>query len=243
MKRFFILVLTMITTCITFSSCSGFESTSKETISMVENPPPPLMCYEVTDTKCNIIPYDHVDAARIEVMTVVRNTGNVNIYLEQCKFDIYDESNKLIDVIQHVDVHTEVIAPGEFAVYYGVKTFNGDVDGNYVARPVVNVYTSRVEIIRYAVDDVTVRSTTLDYLNIIGTVTNNTDVNVKQWKVSVIMFDKDEKVLGAVTGYMTDALDAGEKTSFTVTHFEGSIDSDLVDSVYVVAYPHQYQIN
>lgn len=201
--------------------------------------------YEIVDTYYNLAS-DSIGYLWIECYALVKNTGKTNIYLSSGKFDIEDKNGHLIDTIDYVDVYPQVIAPGETGVYYETTIFEkGNINGKYNVVFKIDAKKATVPLVRYKVSDVSFSEDQFGYINVTGRVKNTSNKSDSLCYIGIVLYDKNDKVIGVDFTIITDEIAPGELCSFEKTFLYDYFGVKLKDvSKYeIYAYPFQYQFS
>ena len=224
---------------------SGDASATEEEI-VVAPQAQSVMQYEITDTRFE---YYTNSIGSVEYFGIVEitNTGDTNIYLDDCTFDLEDNDGHLLQSDSFISAAPEIIAPGERGYFYnglGSNLLNENVslDNGIVLAPQIRVEEATGEPVDYPVSDVTVSEGNYGYLNVLGRVENTSDEEIGYLYVDIIFYDANGAVL-AVTGTSVTNIPAGGMSSFDTTCYyanENVSFSDIAETE-VMAREHYYQ--
>lgn len=206
----------------------------------------PEMSYEITDTSFNYYT-DSIGSVEFYGIIEVTNTGNTNIYLKDCTFDLEDNDGHLLQSESLISSCPDIIAPGEKGYFYngiGSMFLDKDVstDNGLNLVPHYKLIEANGDIVDYKVTDTALRKDDFDNAKVTGRITNSTDKDVSLLYVEVLFKDASGKVL-VITGTNVTGIDAGSTTSFEVsTLFKNTAISfeDIADYE-VVARKSHYQ--
>ena len=175
--------------------------------------------YEITDT---VFEYKTVSAGSTEYKAIVEilNTGTVDLYLDDCSFDLEDDNGHLLQTEKFISACPDVIRPGEKGYFYnGIGALlidnNVPLENGVNLKPVPSVEKARGTIVEYEVSDVSLRAGMYGP-TVTGRVLNNTDTDNSYFYIQVIYYGADGKVL-AISGTSITDFKAGSQTSFEIT--------------------------
>ncbi len=176
----------------------------------------------------------------IRVAIPVKNTGDVNLYLETSSVDVENADGSLAQTLSMVSAFPQIIKPGETAYYFEETTYDGTNTEGLKVVPHVKAEKAKVDLIRLEVSDLQIKDGTFG-TKLIGRVQNTTDKKLSLVYVVANYYDKDGKFIGQQFTILTDDLPAGEKVGFETSALSSQITSDDIASYDVIAYPFQYQ--
>ncbi|MCQ2515476.1 MAG: FxLYD domain-containing protein [Saccharofermentans sp.] len=205
-----------------------------------------VMQYEVSDTRFEYYT-NSIGSTEYFGIVEITNTGDTNIYLDDCTFDLEDNDGHLLQSDSFISAAPEIIAPGERGYFYngiGSNLINENVsfDNGIVLVPQIRVEEATGEPVDYPVSDVTVSEGNYGYLNVLGRVENTSDEEIGYLYVDIVFYDANGTAL-AITGTSVTNIPAGGMSSFDTTCYfanENVSISDIADTV-VMAREHYYQ--
>lgn len=228
------------------SEDSTTENTNSEVVVAPETQTQSVMQYEITNT---CFDYYTNSIGTIEYFGIVEitNTGDTNIYLDDCTFDLEDNDGHLLQSDSFISAAPEIIAPGERGYFYnglGSNVINENVslDNGIVLAPQIRVEEASGNPVDYPVSDVSVSEGNYGYINVVGRVENDSDEEIGYLYIDIVFYDAQNNVL-AVTGTSVQNIPAGGRSSFDTTCYwanENVSFSDIADTV-VIAREHYYQ--
>lgn len=173
--------------------------------------------YEITYQNC-VVYRDSIDQICCYAIVEVKNTGTVNLYLDDATFDFEDKNGELLATYSTmISSDPDIIAPGEKGYFYcNTGILKGEIDENteYNFVPHLKVKQSKNEIIRYEITETSItEGGMLSPATVIGRIKNNTDDDAGLVWVAVVFFREDGTPIAACGTNVTD-LKAGEQTSF-----------------------------
>ena len=206
----------------------------------------PEMKYEITDTSFNYYT-DSIGSVEFYGIIEVTNTGNTNIYLKDCTFDLEDNDGHLLQSESLISSCPDIIAPGEKGYFYnGIGSMFLDkevsTDNGLNLVPHYKLVEANGEIVDYEVSDTAFRKDDFGNAKVTGRIINNTDKDIGLLYVGVLFKDASGKVL-IITGTNVMGIDAGSTTSFEVsTLFKNiAINFEDIAEYEVVARKSHYQ--
>lgn len=203
--------------------------------------------YEISDTSFE---YYTNSIGNIEYYGFVEitNTGNCDIYMKDCVFDMEDNDGHLLqsdDFISHVP---EVIAPGEKGYFYnglGASTIDSSVsfENGIQLVPQLNLQKANGKPHSYPVSDITYRAGDYDDIKVTGRVENDTDEEQKYLGITIVFLDADGKAIAFDSTSITSAIAPGNMGSFdTSSMFSNeNLKLDNVNEVLVICEDTYYQ--
>lgn len=206
------------------------------------------MSYEITDTNFN---YYTNSIGRIEFYGIVEitNTGNTNIYLKSCTFDLEDNDGHLLQSEStFVSSCPDVIKPGEKGYFYngiGANYLDKEVstDNGLKLTPQFKLEEAKKDnIVDYEVSDTALRKDDHGNAKVTGRVTNTTDKDDNLFYIEARFKDASGKVL-FITGTNIMDFTAGSTVSFEISamYADDSIDFDKIADYEIVARKSYYQ--
>lgn len=181
-----------------------------------------------------------INSRWIKVAVPVTNTGEANLYLDDCSIDIESSTGSLLKTISYVNGYPEYLKPGETGYYYE-ETRVDFSDTNVKAVPNVQVEKATNNPIRYDISDVTITTDTYHGVKVMGRVQNNTSDKGTSVKVTANLFDANGKLICNCFTYLENGLNPGSKVGFTITPFAyNDFAPSDVARYEVYSYPHQY---
>ena len=176
----------------------------------------------------------------IKVAVPVKNTGNVNLYLESSNVDVENADGSLAATLSMVSVYPQIIKPGETAYYFEETTYDGTNTEGLKVVPHVKAEKAKVDLIRLDVSELQIKDDMLG-TKVMGRVQNTTDKEQSMVYIIANFFDKDGKFIGQQFTILTDKLPAGEKVGFETSSLSSQLTSADIASYDVIAFPYQYQ--
>lgn len=217
----------------------GFTAECKVTVL-----PLVVATYELGETKLDLLDGSFQDYYRIS--TPIKNTGNVNLYVNSVSYDVETTDGTPVDSISqyHVDTYPDIIEPGETVVAYVFYSYDHDYSASeLVAKPTVVIKNAmNYDSMRLTVSNVSLSMDKYSGPKVTGKVKNTLDEDINIYYVTAVIYDSNDNfVLGGFTiNYEGLAVD-GERV-FSFTSLEGFLVKDLdINSlrVEVTAYERQ----
>lgn len=151
----------------------------------------------------------------------ITNTGDTNLYLKSCTFDLEDDKGHLLhtDDEYQIGESPNIIAPGEKGYFYnmtaGAFLEDFSIKNGVNLKPDVEVVEAKGDPTDFEVSDV---SLTKDSFGpkITGRVKNTSDEEEDSLSVDVLYYNKSGKVIGIASGSVSD-LKPGKKKSFEIS--------------------------
>ena len=202
--------------------------------------------YEITDTGFQ---YYTNSIGIVEYFGFVEltNTGTCDIYLDDCTFDLEDNSGHLLQSDSFISNCPSVISPGEKGYFYnGMGATNIDsgvsFDNGVKLVPQMKLKKANGKPAKYPVSDISVREGDYGYIKITGRVENTSGKDINYLYVTIIFQDKNGKVIGFDGTSITD-IGAGMKGSFdTTTYFANdNLKLENIANTIVIAEETYYQ--
>lgn len=179
----------------------------------------PEIKFAVTDTKFEYYK-NSIGSMEYHGIVEIQNTGSSYLYLENCTFDLEDDSGHLLQSDSFISSCPNVIAPGEKGYFYngltGTIDENVDLSNGIKLVPQYKVSIAKKgkdAIVEYQVSDTDLKGGKKKRPKVTGRITNNTDKDNSLLGVSIVFYDKEGKVLGIADTSVMD-LDAGVTKSF-----------------------------
>ncbi len=154
----------------------------------------------------------------MRVAVPVKNTGDINIYLDSISIDIENVSGNLLQTLSLVGAYPEFIKPGETGYYYEEHSCDF-TDTNVKAIAHVSVEKAKRDVIRYDVSDISIKSDTYDGIKITGRVANDTSKTETLAEISINLYDSNDRLICVCYTYLNSDLNSGSKVGFTVTPY------------------------
>ena len=177
------------------------------------------LSYEISDVGFKY-QTDSSDTMRYHGYVEIINTGDCDIYMSKCTFDLEDNDGHLLQSNNNVFSFSSVIAPGEkgyFFNFMGSTTIDKGVslDNGIKLVPQVKLTKAEAKPAAYPVSDVSVLTGDYDEIKVIGRIENTSNKDIEYLYVNVIFYDASGKVI-AIAGEDAKNIEAGQKGSFEV---------------------------
>ncbi len=149
----------------------------------------------------------------------VTNTGNTNLDLESCIYDLEDNNGHLLQTEDWISAAPEIIAPGEKGYFYNnieSSSLNDGVpiDNGVNLKPHYDIESTKSAFIDYEISDTSmVKEQYLGTPIITGRITNSTDADNSYVEIYILFLDASGKVIDVGNTNVSD-LKAGETKSF-----------------------------
>lgn len=201
--------------------------------------------YKISDTHFE---YFTNSIGNIEYRGIVEitNTGNTDLYLKDCVFDLEDNNGHLLQSDSFISNCPDVIKPGEKGYFYnglGSLYINDDVslENGIKFSPQVTVVKATGTTSNYETSDTELRQGTFGP-TVTGRVKNSTNEDNKMLYVCVVYFDKNGKAIG-ITGTTITDFSAGKTSSFEIggMALSESVTLDSIANYKIIAQKTYYQ--
>jgi|GEM_PF-3559086 len=161
----------------------------------------------------------------IRIHTPIYNSGNVNLYMYSCTYDVTTKQGAAIMNISKYSVSSthQILFPGEQGYFYAEMTYNSSILDGLMVTPHISIknaknYTER----RYDVSDIRLETGSLFGVKAIGNVANNTQGTASSLdKISIILLDSENQYVITLTTLLNTSLNPGETTVFEATNIYG----------------------
>lgn len=180
-----------------------------------------------------------------DAVVTIHNTSDHAIYLDNCTFDIEDQSGHLVSTYSYVSRYPDIVLPGCDGYFYqdSVEIENEIPSDEIKFVPHISVEKSRKENpVYYEIDDVSLKTGSWDDLSVIGRIINTTSEKVDYYYVHALFYDDFGNVIGIQGTSITDMM-PGVPKSFEISCSFGSKEvSNGAFSTFVVdAQEYYYQ--
>ena len=174
---------------------------------------------------------------------VIKNTGDVPLYLESASMDIEDKDGELLQTLRSVSAYPQVLKPGEVGVYDECTITDEDLPTKGLKihfRPKVEEAT--VKCIRYSVKNFKVKTDKYKNTKGKGKVENKTKETADGMiYVCALCFNEKGSYRGLLWTIITDDIPAGDYLGFETMSAEWKVKEGDYAKVVKYAYPYQYQ--
>ena len=203
------------------ATLSGSKTKYRCTVT-VKNPP--VVYTDKWTVKNVFFDYYTDDDGEVEYDAVItiHNSGNTNLYLKDCDFDIYDSYGKLLYTETLVSTCRDVIKPGEDGYFYNAYTGTiKNADASTKLRLSYNPTIKRATgaPICYGVSNLSLVDGLFNTYSVIGHVNNNTSSEVSYLYIHSVFFDAYGKAIGVSGTSITDLAPNGYKSFEISTMF------------------------
>ena len=211
----------------------GFTATCSVNVTEKAN-----FTYEIGDSFVTL--YAKYSSDYIRVYAPVTNTGNVNIYIGSCSFNVEDSEGNLQQTLSYADCYPNIIRPGETTYVYKDTTYSGAVKEGLVAIPAFTIKNAMsADDTRYQVDSVEFYLPQYSsMLRAKGTVTNNTESKSSSLVyVAILTFDAENNYLYTFMDLLSSAIEPGDSVEYETSGIS-NITADLIDHYETYAYEY-----
>lgn len=201
--------------------------------------------FEITYQNCSIYESDYGSSSYYSAIVEIRNTGSVNLRLDDATFDFEDRNGHLLETKSYVSCDPDIIAPGEKGYFYS----SGSLDyvtsmSDCIFKSTVKAVKAKNSVIPYAISDLSLAQPYPSSVEIKGRITNPTKEENGAW-VFFVLYRSDGTPITAGGTNVFDLL-AGETRSFSRSFFPyelGNIEPSEVASYKVCSSKYQYQFD
>lgn len=178
----------------------------------------------------------------------ILNTGDQNLYLADCTFDLEDNDGHLLQTEKYLSSCPDVIAPGETGFFYNNMGSNIDdgvsLDNGVNLVPQITMRIATAGPVDYEVSDVSLRDDGRNRPVITGRVTNTSVQDDSLFYIQVLYYDGEENLLG-ISGTTIMDFTVGKTESFEISALSlpDSVTCDAVVDYQVIARATHYQYN
>lgn len=198
------------------------------------------MAYDITNTSFNYYT-NTIGSVEYYGIVEITNTGNCNISLDDCTFDLEDNNGHLLQTDKMISSCPSIVAPGEKGYFFNnlvscTIDSNVSLDNGIKLVPNFKIKEARGEIVDYEVSDTDMREDNLGKIKITGRITNTTEEDCSYLSIYTLYKDADGKVIMIDTGTVND-LSAGSTTSFESSAIFGNdtVKKESIASYEVIA--------
>lgn len=252
-KRLFMGVALLVS-LVTLASCDitgAKEETKTKTERITTTPrivdttsttPKKEMKYEVMKPEISFWE-DSIHQRRVKIAVPIKNTGTMDLYLDDCQIDLETEAHELLDTIGYICGYPEYIMPGEVGYYYK-ETIVDFKEENVLALVHENIEKASNKVIRYNTSDVTIEEDEIFGIEIKGRVENNTSKDETIVMITANLYDSNDKLICNCFTYLSSELKASSKMGFSIVPIAyRSFKPSDVARYEIYAYPKQYNID
>lgn len=158
------------------------------------------------------------------------NTSDYPIKINNAYIEYDDKDGKLLSVDKYVTCVPEIIMPGEVFYIYSYFYDISDIDiSNGVYFKVGGSVEEAGDFYEIEVSDEKLSIAKYGWVKIVGRATNNTGSDKSLQKISAVIYDKDDNVVGFCMGY--ESLPAGQTIPFEISGelMSSELDTSLAD--------------
>lgn len=186
---------------------------------------------------------DSIHQRRVKIAVPIKNTGTMDLYLDDCQIDLETEAHELLDTIGYIGGYPDYIKPGEVGYYYK-ETIVDFKEENVLALVHENIEKASNSVIRYNISDVAIKEEKYFGIEITGRVENNTSKDETIVMITANLYDSNDKLLCNCQTYLSNGLKSNEKIGFSLSPFAyRSLSPSDIARYEIYAYPKQYNID
>ena len=253
-KKKIFMGVALLASLVTLASCdiTGMEEETKTKTERITTTPRVLdttsttpkkeMKYEVMNPEISFWE-DSIHSRWVKIAVPVKNTGTMDLYLDDCQIDLETEDHELLDTIDYIGGYPDYITPGEVGYYYkeAIVDFKEE---NVLALVHENIEKASNSVIRYNTSDVTIEEDEIFGIEIKGRVENNTSKDESIVVITANLYDSNDKLLCNCQTYLSNGLKANEKIGFSLSPFAyRTLSPSDIARYEIYAYPQQYNID
>lgn len=185
----------------TSSAASGTEesASSEPAESSQESHPsesePSKISFEITDQRL-IVYRNRAEELWGQVITAVKNTGDVPVYLQNSSFRITDAAGKSAASDTVLSAYPQIVAPGETGYYYAETYLEAESAEGLTLEFAPQVSADVQKTVSYATSDEALLDSRYGGMELRVTVKNQTAQDSRHYCVAVLLFDAEGKLLG-----------------------------------------------
>ncbi len=194
--------------------------------------------YEITNTGFNYYT-NSIGGLQYFGYVEIKNTGNCDIYLEDCKFDLEDNSGHLLQTDSLVSSCPAVISPGEKGYFFnmlGSSTIDSGVslDNGVKLVPQMKLTKAKGKPNTYPVSDISVRAGDYGDIKVTGRIDNTSGKDIDYLYVDVFFYNSEGKLI-AITGTSITNIGAGMKGSFEAAMYPNNYKFEDITETKIIA--------
>lgn len=227
------------------TSAPTTEPSTEPTTAPTTEPPTtaaPQRDYELG--ACTVRSYrDENGTIRAMGIAEIVNTSDQPLYLDYGSFALHNDADEVILTADTIAAYPQVLLPGEHGYYFEIVEPDLPETEALTLSVTPEIREASVECIRYIVTDTQLRNSPYGGITLTGKVKNETADDGALVCIAALFFDEDGAPLGAQTVILTEALNAGTQTDFTVDSFllPPELKAEQVKDMQIFAYPLQEQ--
>lgn len=187
---------------------------------------------------------DSIGTTWVQVIVEISNTGSKNLYLGSGAYDLEDENGALVASKTMVSAFPSVLAPGEKGYMYEETTLDNFGGGALTVLPRPDVSEAKVDLVRYALSDISISNGQYGGVSVLGRIENTTSEDTDGMVyISGFFYDANGTPIGSAFTILTDTIAAGDKIGFELSGFSlpDDVTVDIIADSIFYAYPLQYQ--
>ncbi len=173
--------------------------------------------YEISDTSFEYYT-NSIGSVNYFGYVEITNTGDNDIYMEKCTFDLEDNDGHLLQSDDFISHAPEVIAPGEKGYFFNglgsdVIDEGVSLDNGIQLTPQIKLSKATGKPHSYPVSDMDIKEDGLGYVKVTGRVENDTEEDASIISLCFIFYDENGKAIALSNSSVSDVA-AGGKGSF-----------------------------
>ena len=188
--------------------------------------------YDISDTSFQYYK-NSIGSTEFYGYVEILNTGNSNIYMDDCVFDLEDDNGHLLQSEKMISNCPSVIGPGEKGYFYnniGSTLIDNSVslDNGIKLVPQMKLSAASGKPHAFPVSDVSVTPGNMNDVKVTGRVENDTNEEISYIYIHIIFYDSSGKAL-AMKGTSLSKIAPGSKGSFDTSTLFGNSNLKIED--------------
>ena len=189
--------------------------------------------WEITNIQENF--FEHrADEFTYQTLIQITNTGEIPIYFGTSRFDLIDESDRILSANNRFSAHPTVLHAGERGYLWASERITGATANTEVTMVPRWDMNRSIHLRPYLeLTDIEIRENPnrfIDNLIVFGRITNNTDAEIRSADISIVIYAHDGTPIGVWTTSARD-LPAGASFGFEATRSNTIFENLTVEMV------------
>ena len=200
--------------------------------------------YTFTNTQERI--YESYGQVRYKTLIEITNTGSVVIYLDISRYDLIDNSGRILRAGNVFSTFPDILHPGEKGYFYdNVEVMDVSVNTEIILVPRWDIRQSREERTNLNLSEVEIRNVR-NGTAVFGRITNNTG-KAQTWVIiTVVLYAFDGSPIGVWMTNVMETIPNETTIGFEISRASNytlyeTVTPDMVGSFVAYAYPLQWQ--
>ncbi len=206
--------------------------------------PQPGLHYQFTNTQAQT--YESYGDVYWETLIEVTNTGTDAMYLGSTKFDLTDETGKILRAGETLSSFPDILHSGEKGYFYAdVEVPDATLTTQIKMVPRWDIKTSKEPRTNFDLSEIDIRDGQFG-TTVYGKIANNTGEEQNWAIISVVFYSEDDTPLGVWMTNVMEDMPVGSKIGFEVSGIGGQrslkdVTPGMIDHYTAYAYPPQWQ--